>query len=263
MSHAHKLENLITITGKVIKGIPESPDELIDFIRETSTTDSVLSRLAENISMLILQKDVHAHRLEDMIEDFLLAQEKINEARHDPLTGLPNRALFHSLLEEKCHASKETKPIALFFIDLDKFKQINDSMGHDAGDQVLQLATRRIQSCLKDHDILCRLGGDEFTVILTRFKNRKGVNAIAQRIIDKLCMPFKLTNGTGCIGGSIGISFSPSDAESAVSLIKNADIAMYKAKENGRNRYEFYSSEDGKGKPAKETIGYPLVEKQC
>jgi len=192
--------------------------------------------------MLTLQKDEYALRLENMIEDFLLAQKKIDEAKHDPLTGLPNRALFHSFLEEKCLTCSRTEPVGLLFIDLDKFKNINDTMGHDAGDEILKSAAQRMERNLKKEDILCRMGGDEFTIILSGFSSSSQVEKIAGRIIAQLCKPFKLNNGIGLIGASIGISFCPMDAEAPVSLIKNADIAMYKAKANGRNRYELFSS---------------------
>ena len=162
------------------------------------------------------------------------------EAKHDSLTGLPNRALFHEKLNKECE-SVETKDsgVALLFIDLDKFKQVNDTMGHDAGDELLIHVSKRIQASTRTGDVVARLGGDEFTVILP-VADEKEVVRVATRIVEELNKPFSLTAGIANIGGSIGISFYPAEADSPISLVKNADIAVYKAKERGRNNFQFY-----------------------
>lgn len=240
MDMTKSIDELFSITKEMIQGNEKAPGELIQFIG--SAEHKELASLAENISMLNVQKDVYAFRLEKIIEDLLTAQKEVDEAKHDPLTGLPNRALFYDILNEKCKENTGLNQVALMFIDLDKFKQINDTLGHDAGDEILQLATKRIHGCIKSRDVLCRLGGDEFTVIFPEVEEKVIIEEIATRIIAELSKPFQLKNGEGNIGASIGISFYPDDAPSSEALVKNSDVAMYKAKEGGRNRYELYKS---------------------
>ena len=236
------IKNLINITKNILDGNEEAQDELNSFMRSYQKEDTDLVNLAENISMLNVHKDVQTFRLEQIIEDLLTAQKELDVAKHDPLTGLPNRTLFYDILNEKCEENTGSNQVALMFIDLDKFKQINDTLGHDAGDEILQLATKRMHGCIKSSDVLCRLGGDEFTVIFPQVEDKAIIEEIATRIIEELSKPFQLKNGEGNIGGSIGISFYPDDAASSEALVKNSDVAMYKAKEGGRNKYELYRS---------------------
>ena len=172
----------------------------------------------------------------------VLAEEKIwHNAHHDPLTGLPNRRLFLDRLEQEVkHAKRSGVPLALLFMDLDGFKEVNDSLGHEAGDRILCDVAERLADCVREDDTVGRLGGDEFTVILTAAKRRKDVEFVAQAIIDALAEPFKMAQQPVQISVSIGIAFYPQDAALPVDLLQAADRAMYGAKSAGSNRLCFY-----------------------
>jgi diguanylate cyclase (GGDEF)-like protein/PAS domain S-box-containing protein len=180
------------------------------------------------------------------LQEEYLKQAKLleHQAYHDTLTGLPNRTLFQDRLEQAIiSAKRNNKKIALFFVDLDQFKKINDSLGHHIGDEVLIEAAKRFQTVLREADTLSRLGGDEFTVIVKNIKNEKEVAKVAQKLINSMQEPLNTSHHTLHISSSIGISIYPTDATSQEDLIKYADTAMYKAKEEGRNNFQFYSSE--------------------
>jgi diguanylate cyclase (GGDEF)-like protein len=242
MNHEDALQSLIDLTHKMIKNDPDSPAAFDHFLSQAGVTDARVLELAEALNFLHVQKEVYIFRLESIIEHHIQVQKELEEAMHDPLTGLPNRKMFHGLLEQTCHNAQDDDQVALMFVDLDKFKQVNDTLGHDAGDELLILATKRMKQCTKEHDIIARLGGDEFTIIVPHIKSVADVADIAQRIIDHIREACHLTQGVAHIGASIGISLYPCDANSTVGLLKNADIAMYKAKAGGRNRYEFYQN---------------------
>ncbi len=166
------------------------------------------------------------------------------QAHHDALTDLPNRVLFNDRLEHGIEQAKRHKTeIALFFIDLDHFKQINDSLGHPIGDRVLIAVTERLEAKIRKEDTLARLGGDEFTIIMENFKEMQDVSLLAQKILHVLTQPIHIEGHTLYISCSIGISLYPKDDTDANNLIKYADAAMYKAKDEGRNNFQFYSSE--------------------
>ena len=165
------------------------------------------------------------------------------QANHDTLTNLPNRALFKDRLAQSIiRAKRNSEQFALLFIDLDQFKKINDSLGHHVGDEVLIEAAKRINSVLREEDSLARLGGDEFTVILKNIKNIQNISVVAQKIIDVMKEPITIAIHNLYVTSSIGISIYPDDAKNDLNLIKYADAAMYKAKDEGRNNYQFYSS---------------------
>jgi len=176
----------------------------------------------------------------------LLKQKEIlnHQAHHDSLTGLPNRALFSQRLEQAMSKSKRQKLMAaLLFIDLDHFKEINDSLGHAVGDKILQAVASRLKSIIRKEDVLSRLGGDEFTIIIEGLAKAEDVTLLAQKIIDLLSKPIKIDDNTLYISSSIGISLYPNDGEVAQDLLKYSDAAMYKAKDEGRNNFQFYSAE--------------------
>jgi len=172
-------------------------------------------------------------------------KEALNyQAHHDSLTGLPNRTLFTKSLEQAIEKSKSKNlKTALLFIDLDHFKEINDSLGHAVGDRILQEVARRLESIIRKEDILARLGGDEFTIIIEGLTEGKNITILAQKIIDLLSKPIKLDDNTLYVSSSIGISLYPDDGENVQDLLKYSDAAMYKAKDEGRNNFQFYSSE--------------------
>ncbi len=164
-------------------------------------------------------------------------------ANFDPLTQLPNRRLFHDRLEQEIRKShRDGHTMALMFIDLDRFKEVNDTLGHAQGDILLSAAARRIVECVRGSDTVARMGGDEFTVILSELDDVDSVKRVAQNIIDKLALPFQLPDGTVLVSASIGITLYPSDATESEALLKNADQAMYAAKNLGRNRFSYFTA---------------------
>jgi diguanylate cyclase (GGDEF)-like protein len=178
------------------------------------------------------------------------AQRVASEARvryqayHDPLTGLPNRTSFVEHLEESIRRSKRVGwSLGLMFLDLDRFKRVNDSLGHEAGDELLRVAARRLQGCIRESDLLFRMGGDEFTVLLENVKGPEEAAAVAARMIAALAEPVELKGHELTATVSIGIALYPKDDETGERLVKSADTAMYRAKELGRNRYAFFTQE--------------------
>jgi diguanylate cyclase (GGDEF)-like protein/PAS domain S-box-containing protein len=171
-------------------------------------------------------------------------KEKLNyQAHHDALTGLPNRILFNNKLDTAIlKAQKENKKVALIFIDLDHFKEINDSLGHDVGDKILTTVTTRLQEILQEKDTLARLGGDEFTIILEDLTNLQEVSLISSNILKILSEVINIEGNKLYVSSSIGISIYPDDGLSAQNLLKFADSAMYKAKDVGRNNYQYYNT---------------------
>jgi len=173
------------------------------------------------------------------------AEEKIRQLAHyDNLTGLPNRALLYDRLERAIRlAKREHYEVALMFIDLDRFKSVNDTLGHAAGDELLKIVAERIQGRLRASDTVARIGGDEFLAILPKIPDRGDVTNVATKILDTLSSPFKLgsTGQTATIGASIGIAIYPADAEEVDALVKAADRSMYEAKQT-MNSFRFYSA---------------------
>ncbi len=174
------------------------------------------------------------------------AEEKIYfQAHFDSLTKLPNRSLFMDRLKQSLKLSRRNKQIlSLLFIDLDRFKWVNDNMGHSAGDQLLQEAAARLTACVRQSDTIARLGGDEFTAILPNTNYPLDPEVVAKKIIKSLSRPFELEEGTASISASIGITAYPHDAEEMNILLRNADHAMYIAKGKGRNTYWFFTPDN-------------------
>ena len=169
-----------------------------------------------------------------------------HQAHHDPLTDLPNRTLFEARLREALHAQQSNQSTgvgALLFIDLDRFKQINDSLGHPVGDMLLKSASQRLCAVLRDIDTVARHGGDEFIVLLPNLHTDEDAASVADKLLAVFHQPFLAAGHEFFVSASIGISLFPTDASDVNSLIKHADAAMYRAKKQGRNRYAFYTRE--------------------
>ena len=164
------------------------------------------------------------------------------QAYHDLLTRLPNRALFKDRLELAItHARRERQKLAVMFLDLDRFKVINDTLGHAMGDRLLQAVTQRLESCLRKGDTLSRFGGDEFTLLLPSIHSNEDASQIARKLIKTLKAPFVLGEHEVFVGVSIGISIYPEAGDTMDQLIQNADIAMYNVKARGKDSYRFFS----------------------
>ncbi|HTQ76305.1 MAG TPA: EAL domain-containing protein [Burkholderiales bacterium] len=173
------------------------------------------------------------------------AQERLERlAQFDSLTGLPNRQLFHDrLLKTMAHAKRGGSPMAVLFIDLDRFKLVNDTQGHSAGDKLLQEAATRLLQCVRAGDTVGRFGGDEFGAIVTDLAKPGDAGVVAQKVLDTLTQPFKLDAHDTYVSASIGITLFPADGDNPEALVMNADTAMYRAKEQGRNTYQYFTRE--------------------
>ncbi|QOP46757.1 EAL domain-containing protein [Sulfurimonas paralvinellae] len=189
------------------------------------------------------QTDITKRKL---LEEMLYEQKEsmAHLAHHDTLTQLPNRILLHDRLNQAIQkAKREKKKFAVLFLDLDHFKEINDTLGHDIGDKVLKEVATRFQSVMREEDTLARLGGDEFTIIMENLQDEQDASVLAQKLLHALAEPVVEKENTFYLSCSIGISLYPADGTSVQNLLKNADAAMYKAKEEGRSNFQFYSSE--------------------
>ncbi|MDX8411804.1 MAG: diguanylate cyclase [Mariprofundaceae bacterium] len=200
-----------------------------DHVRDADE-ESFLRLVAQTLGNVIRRKKDH---------------EKLHYMAHnDDLTGLPNRALFFDRLQQvMVQSQRRREKFAVLFVDLDRFKAVNDSLGHDAGDALLRETSSRLRGCVRKMDTVARMGGDEFTIILHNVCLPENAGMIAQKVIDALAQPFML-GGEACrIGASIGIAVYPDDGEDLEALIKCADTAMYQAKQKGRNNFQFYALE--------------------
>jgi len=209
----------------------------------------------EDIAVRALQNGAQDYILKGHVDGSLLSrsiryaiernnatQKQHHLAYFDALTNLPNRQLFHDRLNQALsRAQRYEEKVSLMFIDLDDFKIINDTMGHDMGDLLLQSVARRLERCLRKSDTVARIGGDEFTCILPHIEKRGDVNIVAKKIIRALNTPFELNGHTIQISGSIGASLFPDDTGDSEKLIKNADLAMYHAKNQGKSKFCFFT----------------------
>lgn len=183
--------------------------------------------------------------LRSQFEELQEVQQELSfQAQHDPLTGLPNRLLFDLRCSQAiATAQQHKKKLALLFLDLDHFKNINDSYGHQVGDAVLRSVAARLSLALKGHNLIARLGGDEFCVLIDQLENEKEAAAVADSILDMLAVALDCEQHEFFLSASVGICLYPRDGEDAVRLLRNADTAMYRAKAAGRGGYRFYSHE--------------------
>lgn len=196
----------------------------------------LLERMAEDVAFA-LTNFAHA-------EERRLNQDRIAYmASHDTLTGLPNRAMFSEILAGAIDAGKRYgRNFAVMFIDLDRFKYINDSLGHDAGDELLKVMSERLKQCMRSSDVVARFGGDEFVVMVQEVESPHHIAAVARKILAAAVAPIVLGGQECRITASVGISMFPSDAQDEQSLLKNADMAMYQAKAEGKNNFQFFTA---------------------
>ncbi len=181
--------------------------------------------------------------------DYSIERKKVEKglsylAQYDALTGLANRVLFKERLARSLiRADRNNTYVALMFIDLDRFKNVNDTLGHDAGDRLLIEVSKRLSGVVREGDTIARLGGDEFTIILEEIKKEEVVSQIATKLLAQMTDPFEIDGMEIFVTPSIGITMYPQDSSDAGSLLKNADTAMYRAKDTGRNGFQFYTAD--------------------
>ena len=204
----------------------------------------------EDMNRQLVDALAQAHQLANVAEQAKKETEEhaiklSHQATHDALTGLPNRHCFEQHLGEiiKSASGKESRSMAVLFIDLDNFKMVNDTMGHESGDMLLVETAVRLSSCLRQGDTLARMGGDEFAVLLNDIRSKDAPAMIAGRMLEQVSLPFEINGSKLVVGTSIGVSIYPDNATDVVGLLRSADAAMYKAKTLGRNNCHFFSEE--------------------
>ena len=243
-------------TVLVPEDLKEEAVELSEQVAALQTVDRETERLRRDESRVdvavlgfpieLADRKIGAYEIySDITERKTFERKLFHEAFHDALTGLPNRTLLTERLERCVRRARRKRDyqFALFFIDLDRFKVINDSLGHAAGDELLIEMARRLEDCLRPGDTVARLGGDEFNIILEDIQEVSDATRIAERVLDSLGRPFKIADQEVVSSGSIGIAFSFSGYDSAEDLMRDADIAMYRAKAGGKARYEIFDAD--------------------
>ncbi|WGR74004.1 MULTISPECIES: EAL domain-containing protein [unclassified Bradyrhizobium] len=217
---------------------------IVEDARGGRTTTDVVKRFGRSIRVVNqpMQGGGWVATFEDITE-WLEAQAKISHmARHDALTNLPNRMLFHERLEQGLRVAKANDQLAVLCLDLDHFKDINDSLGHPIGDALLQQVGRRLAACVGENDTVARLGGDEFAVVQLGRSEEAAATVLAGRLVEVISAPYEIADHQIVIGVSIGISLSPQDGSNPDELLKNADLALYRAKADGRGTYRFFEA---------------------
>ncbi len=200
--------------------------------------------LAITLGISALDAHFHAHTAR-LAHTLQAANEQLrNLALYDSLTGLPNRMLLEDRMAQAVtRGERGGKPFALMFVDLDRFKPVNDTYGHHVGDELLKMVAHRLTCCVRKADTVARAGGDEFVIVLSEIGERKDAAMVGAKIIDELSRPFFIERNELEISCSIGISVYPADGKDVMTLKANADVAMYHAKRNGRNKYHFFVPE--------------------
>jgi len=228
---------------------PVNRETYFDVVIETSVKQAPASQsflLADGriikISHNPLDGGGYAAVHEDVTEATRASEQVRFMASHDPLTGLPNRNLLREKLDQLMPLCKDGEGLALLYLDLDRFKEVNDTLGHPIGDALLKAVTGRLHTCLREDDFVARVGGDEFVILQTEVRDPQQVVLLAERLCNVIGQPFNIAGHDVRIGASIGISIAPSDCGEADVLLKNADTALYDAKSKGRSTFCFFSS---------------------
>ncbi len=229
--------------GKLLCGKMEQYDREVRYLHKQGHAIWV------HVSRTLLRK-ADGHRepirvlgiVHDITDRKRMEQEIIEMAHHDALTGLPNRRLFIELAQiEMAQANRNNKKMAFVFLDLDRFKEVNDTFGHEAGDQLLKEVALRIKKSLRKSDTIARIGGDEFNIIIADLARAEGSAEIARKIVESFRAPFLIAGHELHVTASIGLSVYPDDDQDMETLFRYADIAMYHAKETGKNNFQFYN----------------------
>ena len=247
-------EELLSLSMKEVEAVI-LPEGIAGLWRRLASGESVTTEGAQRRKdgtafpveiRVCLLEEVDGRRLALSIARDIAGRKALEErlsyrAFHDPLTGLPNRALLMDRTEHAlARAQRLEIPLAMIFLDLDGFKAVNDSLGHDTGDLVLKEVARRLDSCARSSDTVARLGGDEFVVLVEDPGNERGATLVAERIRAELDVPFEVGRRELPVTASIGVAVWPGPGSGPRELLRAADLAMYRAKEKGKNRCEIY-----------------------
>jgi diguanylate cyclase (GGDEF)-like protein len=238
----------ITLTRKILKKNPDIPIMVMTgFIEDFSIEDALDAGAMDFIKKPFFAEEISIRFHKMMNDHKQMMEQKDREERlkylayFDSLTGLPNRSLFLDRLNQTLALAKRNGfLLGLLFLDLDYFKQVNDTLGHLAGDMLLKEAAARLRSSVRNSDTVARLGGDEFTVLLSKIKKKEDASIVAAKIIESFSKPFVIEGHECTIGASIGVSLFNGNGEDPNSLLMKADDALQRAKGKGRNTYQFY-----------------------
>ncbi|MEE9493263.1 MAG: EAL domain-containing protein [Gammaproteobacteria bacterium] len=235
-------------------------DGFNEMLSEIQLRDNELLQYRTDLERIVAQR---TYELEQINQKLGTAKVKAEQAAdrlsyqayHDALTGLPNRILLTDRMSMAfAHAKRENEKLALLFLDLDGFKLINDSLGHEVGDQLLRWTAELLQQSVREDDTVARLGGDEFMILLSNIQHNRDAGVIAQKILDALHQPMDCCGHELHLSASIGISIYPDDATDSVDLMRSADASMYRAKESGRNAYMYYQVDIGEASSRRLTL---------
>jgi diguanylate cyclase (GGDEF)-like protein/PAS domain S-box-containing protein len=232
---------------RVFQRLMETHNEVLNFESEVLRRDGTRIWISENahtVSGPQGQFICYEGTVQDITERKQHQAQLERQANHDLLTGLPNRTLLGDRIEQgMAHATRMGYYLAVVFIDLDNFKFINDSLGHAAGDELLKEVAVRLSACLRSSDTVARLGGDEFVLIINDHYQISTVISLLGRVMHEICRPVSLAGREFHVGASLGVALYPEDGDDAQSLLKHADVAMYCAKDRGRNNFQFFTRE--------------------
>jgi diguanylate cyclase (GGDEF)-like protein/PAS domain S-box-containing protein len=234
---SRELDAEVFARGEALPGFEESATAADGTAAELFTTKAPL-RDVEGRVVAVLTTSI------DITDRKRAEQRLLHLAQHDPVTALPNRSYLAERLRERCaHGRRAEDSFALHFLDLDRFKAVNDALGHQAGDRLLVQAARRLRAAVREGDIVARLGGDEFAILQPDAASASEAAHLAERVISALAKPFRVAGRSISLSASVGVTLFPKDATTADELLRNADLAMYRAKAAGRNRFGFFDPE--------------------
>jgi diguanylate cyclase (GGDEF)-like protein len=237
--HLQQIQMLLADMERDITEMRQATNEHVAF----SVQRASVSILVVTILLIAILSLGYRNTSRAFVTNRELTGQLAHEAMHDTLTLLPNRRFFNNWLEKSVAiAQRNNFPIAIMFIDLDGFKQVNDRFGHNAGDQVLRVTTGRFQDLTRGSEVLARLGGDEFAILVSPAPANEALSVLAGRIVSAMAAPINIGSEAVTVGASIGIAVFPRDAETVDSLVRASDEAMYQAKARGKNQYYFASS---------------------
>ena len=228
-------------------------EEVAVEVMRAGASDYLLKGQLSRFAPAVLREVENARARSVTVAERRLAEERLLQLAHyDSLTGLPNRVTFYDRLHQAlAQARRHDWHVAVMFVDLDRFKNINDTLGHAGGDRLLQAEAKRLADSLREDDTVGRMSGDEFAVILTNPSHGQDAHVVAQKLLDSLVRPFAIGGREIFVSASIGIALHPTDGSEPETLVRNADVAMYRAKELGRNDFQFYTAKlnaaSGKG----------------
>lgn len=224
------------------EGAVTSRERKIHAVENTQATAGDQLKMLQQVNSHLVIANIEARKVAEQVEAAAVRLDHL--AHHDVLTDLPNRMLLQDRLGQAIElAQRQDRQLAVMFMDLDRFKHINDSLGHAIGDQLLQSVAQRLVDCVRHSDTISRQGGDEFVLLFPSIAHAEDAATSAQKMLEALALPHRIERHDLHISVSIGISIYPDDGQDAEALIKNADVAMYHAKENGRNNYKFFEQQ--------------------